>query len=262
MDDLRSRHLNQLDSVLAKELVKNFEAEDQYYKSLIKEAIARRFGPKSSFRELLNHANEFLIADKGLDPKTKWMDVCRESIEERKDLITRQEWGDLIESQKWFFETNLARVPNYLDEKTIAILCKERPECFTEYKGREEFIKKYLSTNERVKVDLQIRPEELKSLPTRGIVELFLSGYVHRKALRKEVRSRLGLESQIPFADFIETASEFLSADPGDDPVSDWRQKFRIKMDGLHKDLGMAEWGNLIDKHKWYFRHDTSTLKN
>ena len=107
----------------------------------------------------------------------------------------------------------------------------------------------------------EIRPEELPSLPIRGLVELFSSEYQHMaKALRKEVRRRLGVEYPIPFSEFSEAASEFLAADPGDQPRSDWRREFSKRMDGLKTKLEMADWGDTIDKHKWYFCHNPESF--
>lgn len=43
----------EISSVSAKDFVKLFETENQSYQNPVKAEIARRFGPKSSFRELL-----------------------------------------------------------------------------------------------------------------------------------------------------------------------------------------------------------------
>lgn len=259
--DLWSRCLKQPSSMSAEELIILLESDAQNLKQIIEYEIQRRFGHKRPFRELLSHANEFLIVDNGLDPKTKWMDLCRYSIKARKDDLTTDEWGDLIVSQKWLFETNLAIITTYANQKSIRAICKERPECFAEYNGSEDFIKKYLSVNELAEVDLQIRQEDAEEISNRGIVGLFLSGCVSRRALRNEVRRRL--KPTIPFAEFIQAASEFLAEDPGNNPVSGWREdfKYRIKKDVQEGSLKKAEWGQLIDKHKWYFDRQSINLK-
>ena len=270
MDDYEiwRNHLHQLPVVSAVTLVKWIVTEDQRLREHIEEEIARRFGPKISFQKLLANADDFSDSDKGNPPKTKWRDAFEHSIIDRKKALTTVERAELIASQKWLFAGNLERIQNYIDADKIAILRKEHPECFMAYKGGEEFLRNPFNVDRRTNVEQEIRPEalqslprpeELQSLPIKRIVELFSYDYKHVKALRKEVVRRLEMNRRIPFADFLEKASEFLEADPGDKTHSDWRRIFEYQI--RDKNLEKAEWGRLIDKHKGLLCHDPNKLR-
>lgn len=256
----RNDNRTDLSSESANYLFDNYDSKNYLLRKIVRKEIDKRFNEENTIIDLLKHANYFLVVDRSPISKTGWKEKFRHSIE-KKSSLTRSEWGNIIKVHKWFFEEKFENIPNYINDREIALIWKEKPEFFNGYSGHEKFFDKYESIYKRLQADRQIPPEDLQFLPIYRLVEVFLSGYADQESLRNEVSSKLKLDDLSDFAKFLEAASEFLTADPDEPSVSGWREEFRIRLVMLEKNLEEVEWGKLINKHKWYFYFEQSKLE-